>query len=171
MKNNIFLLFLFLISNFIKAQDYYEEILRYNNGRIKSIVMYNSQNIKEGETTNYYSNGAIQSIIPYINGDINGILESYHPNTRLESRGMMVNNLQEGVFEYFYKNGNLKARILFVNGKPNKIANCYDKKKNNIYCGPFNMGNGEIYIYSENGVLIKKDHFKNGELIKSEIIN
>ena len=165
-----FLLLLF-ISQSIFAQGFYEEILRYNNGRIKSIITYNTQNIKDGETINYYPNGITQSIIPYINGEVNGIIESYHTNQKLESKGMIINNLQQGVFEYFYKNGNPKARILYVDGKPNKIANCYDKKKEILYCGPFNMGNGEIYIYSEDGILIQKDHFKNGDLIKSEVVN
>ncbi|QTV05158.1 toxin-antitoxin system YwqK family antitoxin [Faecalibacter bovis] len=171
MRNYITIIIFILIGNIVKAQTHYEEVLRFNNGRIKSIVTYNAQNIKDGETINYHLDGAVQSIVPYINGAINGIIETYHPNTRLESKGMMVNDLQEGVFEYFYKNGNPKARILYINGKPNKIANCYDRKGNILYCGPFNMGNGEIYIYTEEGKLFQKDYFKNGELIKSETVN
>lgn len=171
MKKHFFLIIFLLLSYISNAQNFYEEILRYNNGRIKSIVTYNDKNVKDGVTTNFHTNGAIQSTVPYINGTINGILETFYPNTRLESKGLMVNNLQEGVFEYFYKNGNPKASILYINGKPNKIADCYDKKRNILYCGPFNMGNGEIYIYTEEGVMIQKDYFKNGDLIKSEIIN
>ena len=171
MKNAI-IIFIFLLFSFpTKAQTHYEEILRFENSRIKSIITYNSQNIKDGETVNYYPNGIIQSIIPYTNGKVNGIVESFYPNGLTESLGMIINNLQEGVFKYFHSNGRPKSKIVFSNGKPNLVSNCYDKKKNILYCGPFNMGNGEIYIYSENGDLIQKDHFKNGELIKSETVN
>jgi len=169
MKINLFftLVILFIGQN-LSAQEHYEEVIRFNNGRIKSIITYNAQNIKDGETINYHNNGIVQSIIPYINGKINGILKNYHTNGYLESTGLYIDDLQVDNFEYFHRNGKLKSKISYQNGKIYKIFDCYDKRKEPLYCGPFNNGNGEIYIYDEKGKLIAKDHFKNGDFISRE---
>lgn len=156
---------LVFIQSLANAQTHYEEIIRYKNGNIKSIISYNSNNIKDGQTINYYPNGNIQSYIPYMNGNINGVVENYYKNEILESTGIIVDNLLEGKFYYFHKNGKPKSIINFEKNKPKNIEKCFDKKSNILYCGPFNNGNGEIYIYDENGNLISKDHFKNGEFV------
>lgn len=153
------------------GQTHFEEIIRYNNGTIKSIITYNANDIKDGPTYNYYSNGNLQSYIPYENGQINGVVENYYKDETLESTGMVINNLATGKFEYYHSNGRPKSTLNYVAGRPQQILGCKDRKGNILYCGPFNKGNGEIYIYEENGTLIAKDHFKNGELIKREIIN
>ena len=164
-----FLLLLF-ISQSIFAQGFYEEILRYNNGRIKSIITYNTQNIKDGPTINYYSNGMVKNYIPYENGKISGIIENYFSDGILESTGMVLNDIAAGKFEYFHSNGKSKFIVYYDSGKLSHIVGCKNAKGDLLYCGPFNNGNGEIYIYDEKGILLAKDHFKKGEFIKREIV-
>lgn len=150
------------------AQSHYEEVIRFNNGKIKSIITYNSNNIKDGNTVNYHPNTTIQSVIPFVNGKIQGIVFNYYENGNVESMGNVVNDQPQGTFIYYHRNATQKAIFEFLNGKIIQVNGCFDRKKNPLYCGPFNNGNGEIYIYNEDGKLIAKDYFKNGDFIKSE---
>lgn len=167
---NVGLFLLLFISPNTFGQGFYEEIIRYKDKSIKSIITYNENDIKDGPTTHYYLNGNVKNYIPYSNGKINGVIENYYDDGILESTGLVLNDIAVGTFEFYHHNGRLKSIIFYNQGKLTSISSCKDKNGNLLYCGPFNNGNGEIYIYDEKGVLIAKDHFKNGEFIKREII-
>lgn len=109
MKNKKYYLLLFLfISINILAQTHYQEIIRYENKRIKSILTFSNNDILDGETIHYYPNGLIKSYINYSGGKVNGLIENYYSNGNLESSGLVVNDLAENLFNYYHENGKLK---------------------------------------------------------------
>lgn len=166
-----FILILLGLGMKLFAQTHYEEIIRFNNGRIKSVISYNTNDVKDGNTIIYYPNSAIQSVVPFVNGKIQGIVVNYYENGNVESMGNVIDDMPEGSFIYYHRNGRQKAIFQFVNGKIMQVSGCFDRKKNPLYCGPFNSGNGEIYIHNDEGILIAKDNFKNGDYIKTESVN
>ena len=153
------------------AQTHYQEILRYPNKNIQSIRTFNNQEILDGETVFFYPNENIKTVLTYVNGKANGIIENYYNYGILESSGLLIDDLAEGVFEYYHENGAKKQKIYYVNNKIMGIDNCYTYRKEKVYCGVVNNGNGFINIYDKKGKLIAKDIIKNGEMLNREYIN
>lgn len=153
------------------AQTHYQEILRYKNSSIQSILTYNNQNVLDGETVHFYPNEKIKTVINFQNGKANGLFQNYYSNGNLESTGLLVNDLAEGVFEYFYENGYPKQKITFINNLIVEIKDCYTIKKQQVYCGVVNSGNGFINIYDKKGNVIAKDIIKEGKMVKREPTN
>lgn len=164
------LIIIFSFAHFAFAQTHYEEIIRDKSGNIQTIITYDKNDIKDGETLHYHPNGVLKKIIPYQNGKINGHVYHYYKNSFLESHGLIINDLQEGIFNYYHNNGRIKANMKFINGKPNQISECQNKKGKVLDCGTFTDGNGYINLYDEKGNLFGKDYFQNGELIRREMI-
>jgi len=172
----IYLKFLFLalhlfFCDFLYAQTHYQEIIRNENKKIQAIHTYNQNHILDGETAYFYPNENIKTIINFVDGKANGIIYKYHLNNILESSGLLIDDMAEGVFEYFHENGANKQKILYIKNKINTIQDCFSYKKEKVYCGAVNNGNGFINLYDKKGKLIGKDIIKNGIMVKRETVN
>jgi len=166
MKNIIFLLISFLPNSSLKAQGHYEEIIRFDNNDIKSIITYNSNDVLDGPTTHYHPNGLVKTYIEFIDGKANGFIQNYYPSGTLESTGVVNNDMADGLFYYYHPNQNLKQIILYNQNKIVDIDYCFDQKKNKLYCGKIYNGNGFINVYDKKGKLIARDQIENGIMIK-----
>ncbi len=74
-----------------------------------------------GEYKEYYVNGDIQTIMHYINGKRNGVVESYYGDNILSIKGVYHNNYQTGKWSYYDSNGKLRKEIDFKRSVPEKI--------------------------------------------------
>ncbi len=166
MKKYSFILLSILLHISLNAQTHYEEIIRYKNNNVKSIITHNSNDILDGPTTHYYPNGLIKTYIEFRDGKANGIIENYYSNGSLESTGNITNDLANGLFYYYHPNQNLKQIILYQNNKIETINECYDRKNNKLYCGTIKNGNGFINIYDKKANLIARDQIENGNFVK-----
>lgn len=154
----------------IKNAKLFEEVIRYENGKIKAIISLNEYDKKEGITYEYFPNGFLFKETAYVNDKKEGIEITYFPNSNIESKGLFFNGLAEGPFNYFYKNGKPFATLVFQNDLLLTAKDCFTSKGEIAYCGPLNNGNGVFLKYDKKGNLISKDYYKNGIYQRSEHI-
>ncbi|HAD80415.1 MAG TPA: hypothetical protein DCF99_15005 [Flavobacteriaceae bacterium] len=177
-KPSIFILILLIgcisngqmLNNNSVQKQLFEEVIRYDNGKIKSIIGLNENDQKEGITYEYFPNGLLLKETSYVNDKKEGLEISYFTNGYIESRGIYINGLAEGEFNYFYKNGKPFATLFFYNDLVISAKNCFTSKGEIVYCGPLTNGNGVFLKYDKKGNLISKDYFKNGKIIRTENI-
>ena len=162
---------LFSVSAITHAQTHYQEIIRYKNNTIQTIYTYNNQDILDGETVHFYPNEKVKTVINFVSGKANGIVQSYYYNGNLESSGIIINDMAEGLFEYYHENGAPKHKITYLNNKIVSIKDCTNSRNSELYCGTVNNGNGFINIYDKKGKLVAKDIIKDGKMVKREAVN
>ena len=116
----------------------------FPNKLLKTYYMYNKKGVLNGDSIKYYEEGNIQSIVPY------------------------KNNLVEGLIIRYYENGNIKEEVNYKNDKMNGEAKSYDEngKLNGrtIFKDDIKL---EEEVHKENE--IRKNTFKNGEVVKQDI--
>ena len=116
----------------------------FPNKLLKTYYMYNKKGVLNGDSIKYYEEGNIQSIFPY------------------------KNNLIEGLVIRYYENGNIKEEVNYKNDKMNGEAKSYDEngKLNGrtIFKDDIKL---EEEVHKENE--IRKNTFKNGEVVKQDI--
>lgn len=154
----------------VQAQYHYQEIVRYKNGKIKSILTFNANHQLEGESIQYYPNGMEKSVTYYKNGIVDGLVMNFYQNGMTESVGTVIQNLANGHFEYFHENGKPKQKILYYNNLVIGVSDCFTVRSEKVYCGVVNSGNGFINIYDRKGNLVAKDIFKEGKIIERTYI-
>lgn len=148
----------------------FEEVIRYENGKIKAIIGLNEFDKREGITYEYFPNGLLYKETAYLNDKKEGFEITYFPNSFIESKGLFINDLAEGSFQYFYKNGKPFATLIFQNNLLVTAKDCYTSKGEIVYCGPIKNGNGVFLKYDKKGILISKDYYKNGIYQSSELV-
>lgn len=124
----------------------------YKNGKLKE-----KKELKQGNGVfkTYYENGVLQESGKYEDEYIRGYIERFYENGNIKEKGEIYefdkqfqNSDSEfkkmGKFECFYENGNIKERGVY---------DWYGKK------------DGLFEYFSKNGKLIKKENYKDGELI------
>ena len=97
----------------------------------------------------------IVAIIPYNNGNSNGIKYEYYSNGQLSFKNMNVNNKMNGEAEHYYLDGKLQSHRYYEN---DIIKNDTEYQKNGIMFRTFKMTeglNGISTVYYENGKDIK----------------
>jgi antitoxin component YwqK of YwqJK toxin-antitoxin module len=95
-----------------------EKIVYYLDGRIKSILRYNSK-IMEGESLWFYSNGNLEQKVPFIKGKANGNAFYFYESGAIKSHRHYTNDSLNG-YVTDYKDdsiGRIKTVVLYDNGK------------------------------------------------------
>ncbi|WP_322969608.1 hypothetical protein [Faecalibacter sp. LW9] len=171
LKFNLYL-GVFLITSLLQlqAQSHYQEIIRYENKKIKSVFTYNSNHQLDGETIHYYPNGLEKSVINYKNDKVDGEVMNFYSNGMTESVGTVTQDLANGQFEYFHENGKPKQKIVYYNNLVVGILDCYLPNGDKVYCGVINSGNGFINIYDRKGNVVAKDIFKEGKMVERKYV-
>lgn len=67
----------------------------YRKRKMKYKKKY-KEGIRSGDTRFWYPNGKLESIEPYSNGKINGVITRYHESGKIKSRIHIVNNQRGG---------------------------------------------------------------------------
>jgi antitoxin component YwqK of YwqJK toxin-antitoxin module len=117
----------------------------YENGVIESESNY--QNGKpEGLKVTRNESGTVLEEANYHHGKYDGEFKGYNETGELYTQGIFKNDSQEGVWTWFHLNGKKEAEVTFVNG----------------------MKEGEEIFWSETGDIVKREHYKNGELTSEE---
>jgi antitoxin component YwqK of YwqJK toxin-antitoxin module len=112
----------------------------------------NSQIPFTGVVPYYYDNGQLEYTKPYIDGKLQGLVQTYFPIT---------DDTPEGAVE----RGPLKSQVNFVAGKKDGFAQYY-RKNGQLETKKYFTGglqDGVQFIYRKNGALESKKHFKDGK--------
>lgn len=114
----------------------------------------------------YFENGKIKTEEPYKSGIFEGLFKEYSSNGKLYQEGTYHNNSMTGVWKTYYDTGELKEEVQFVDNNENGPFREYFKNGKVKYEGTYKGGDfeeGEMKVYSEDGILVKKLDCKKGK--------
>lgn len=117
----------------------------HENGQIKSTGYY-TEGQKDSLWQWYDESGILSGTGMFKDGVENGTWMHYYPDGIVSDSGTYLDGLKEGLWEYYHENGGLKNAI---NYKADKM-------------------HGEKILVSAAGVVVKVDHYENGELIEQD---
>jgi antitoxin component YwqK of YwqJK toxin-antitoxin module len=94
----------------------------------------------------YYTNGALNEEVTWVNDVRNGPWKMYFSDGKLKLDGNIVNDVWQGMFKYYFVGGNI------------------------YYTGMFkdNVKDGIWMEFNEDGQGVKKETYQNGILLKTE---
>lgn len=130
----------------------------YDSGELYETGNY-KEGILEGIRKLYYISGNLKTEETYKSGHFDGLWKGYYENGNLKLEGYYVNNSMEGEWKGYYENGELKEVVTFSNNLENGpfieyYPNANIKAKGHYYEG--DQEHGELLLYNEEGVLVKK---------------
>jgi antitoxin component YwqK of YwqJK toxin-antitoxin module len=139
----------------------------YDNGAIYQEESYKDGKLN-GEQTTYFDNGKIKTRISYkddfvwqvlVTNDTlgnkldeltidngNGVLNTYYPNGKIQSKTDFVNGMPNGKSKFFFESGKEQGYVTMVDGQKN----------------------GELLFFHENGQIARKALFKNDIIIEKK---
>lgn len=139
----------------VKVGDYR---LFYDTGELYETGHY-TDGLLDGIRKLYYISGKIKTEETYKSGIFEGVWKGYYENGNLKLEGNYVNNSMEGEWKGYYENGGLKEVVTFSNNLENGpfveyYPNNSIKAKGHYFEG--DQEHGELLLYNEEGVLVKK---------------
>lgn len=143
----------------------------YGNAQYYRIISNDTSGKYQFFVRDYYVSGQIQMTGNYksINPDYKlGEFYYYYQNGQLQIECSYHKNKLEGKYLEYYKNGQLKSSMYYKNGLLNGLEKSWSaegklKKEVEYKDG---LKHGEFISYYDNGRLIRRDIYKNDELIK-----
>jgi antitoxin component YwqK of YwqJK toxin-antitoxin module len=137
----------------------------YSNGIKKSEGAYNDKNQRQGVWKFYHQDGIIKSTENYINGIVEGQIETYYTNGSIETRKNFAKNLLDGEQLVFYPTGvtekTLEYKADIENGKEKHFhANGKINYEINVVNGKYE---GDLALYYMDGHIKQKAFFKEGK--------
>ena len=150
----------------------------------------NSGSLQDGNYSEYYDSGSLQSVLSISNNNLNGASKFYFDSGKLKREGTFVDGKEEGISklfdangditgtsEYkdgrkngetklFYKSGNVKAVLAFSDGKVDGVQKTFYEsgKPQTIVNFSNGLRNGSIEEYYETGKPMMKGSFVNDAL-------
>jgi antitoxin component YwqK of YwqJK toxin-antitoxin module len=111
--------------------------------KLENGIMYYDGEKFTGTTVKNHENGQLKRKASFINGELNGVCESYHENGELEGRSFFKDGKPEGVWMEYFENGQLKAKRPYKDGQTH----------------------GVVEYYLKNGLLHDKEFYINGKRV------
>ncbi|MFC2111406.1 toxin-antitoxin system YwqK family antitoxin [Bacteroidota bacterium] len=163
----------------IKYKNGLKNGLRNTYHEDEKISEYFVDNVKQGLTTIYYSDGKVKKTINFKDGREHGISTEYDKNgiiiTVIEyKRGFIVDQefinrtnkdgSKQGKWKYFYPNGNLKIEGWYSNGMKNGYFKEYDKTEKLIEIKKYVNDELQIDVEELKEYEIRKDYYPDGKI-------
>jgi antitoxin component YwqK of YwqJK toxin-antitoxin module len=137
-----------------------------SNGSLES-KWRERQGKKEGEETVYFEEEMKPKIsIHWENGQIHGLVQTWYPNGKFESRREFSKNEKMGTSTGWYADGNLMLVEEYDQG--DLVSGLYYKKGESHPISTVVKGNGTALIYDKSGVFLKKVIYQNGKPNRDE---
>ncbi len=104
----------------------------WENGKLSSYSHFSSEGINDGAYILYHENGQMSMRIPYVEGKLQGIGESWHENGKRESLGTLKDGAYCGAYTEWHPNGKVKAKGTYEVGVKTGKWLYYDEKGKRI---------------------------------------
>lgn len=136
----------------------------------------------DGEWISRYPSGLIMNRKHFEEGMLNGNWQTYYEGLpqQLWIEGKYHNNAKTGVWKEYYSNGQLKLEgrfnedikaIIITDNNIDSLQSIYKDEILEYYLSanlPFNFKSGIWNYYSDDGKLLKEEHFEEGIIIKNK---
>jgi len=133
----------------------------YNDlGRVVSEGIIDEEGNRNGEWTDYYTDGKIRAKGNYLNNQRSGKWTFYYKNGKVEQTGEYIRGRTTGIWTWYYENGTIEREESFFNGKEDGILVEYSEEGRIITRGDYVEGEKEGEWYYKVG-----DHIEVGSYI------
>lgn len=151
---------------------YNYDIIYHDNGSLSGIISKRN-NIYDGITRKWFSNGILSHTYYCVNGKICGLYEEHHTNGKMRikyttlTNGMVIGNSYE-----WYSNGQLYKECQRRDGYtlyPSKITSWYDNgnMKSQYNYDINGNGHGALIDYNSDGTITCIQHYNTGHIVRS----
>lgn len=123
-------------------------------GSYISIDKYDdSKSVFTGIITSYYDNGAVKSSVNYVNGILEGEMETYYEDGQLMSKEYFIGGKRNMVSSFFHSNGIPQATIEYKDDLISGKYETFDEQARSLFSGTIidNTFTGTIASYNDNG--------------------
>lgn len=151
-----------LIERYSRKKDNYAKhgkYLRFHpDGKVFEERNYKND-VLDGESKVYFSNGQLDYIENHKDGQYEGLYQKYFENGQLSNEGQYVDNQMSGVWKRWYEDGTLREEVTFASNNENGPFKEYHPNGQLKAVGEFIDGDneqGELLLYDENGEVIEK---------------
>jgi antitoxin component YwqK of YwqJK toxin-antitoxin module len=137
----------------------------YDEGKIASTTFYdrNGDLKKTGYHEVFNENKSLISASNYNQeGQLHGWHRTYYPNGKIEKEIYYEEGLPHGEARLFFTSGQLQQQLQYKGGKIWKVISCFSRTGKPLEAGSLNNGTGTLLIYSDNGKLLREEHYVNG---------
>ncbi|HOY30965.1 MAG TPA: LytTR family transcriptional regulator DNA-binding domain-containing protein [Bacteroidales bacterium] len=181
--------------NFINDKPTGEFIYFYPDGKTKALTIY-SDSGRRAQTVMYFNNGKKNAEGVYVDRKKDGLWIYYGTNEKKISEENYKNGVKEGIWKYFYDDGKinrmenyknnllngecmdfyadsiLKQKSTYVNNKLNGKFQYFYNSGKLLFTGIYknDLKDGEWMFFDEKGLGDRKLTYKNGSLVKEEIL-
>lgn len=136
----------------------------YPDGATQSIIHYKGKKEHGKSTYFYHKPNTVEIEIEMKNGKRNGEFRRYFENGLLDTYCIYVNDSIEGLEVMYLPNGNKSQEFNYIHGRKNGIHKAYHIDGNIKIEGGFkdDMFDGKWTYYDERGVVVGEGTFQNG---------
>lgn len=131
---------------------------------LMEIAFYHNDTL-DGKRILFSEKGDTQIVETYDKGLFEGPYSAFYENGKMEFYGKYQRNSMEGVWKRYYESGQLMESVTFANNQENGPFVEYNENGTLKAEGNYKDGDnedGDLRVYDENGVLIRKMKCKNG---------
>jgi len=118
-----------------------------------------------GERRLYGEGGVLDIVERYVDGAFDGLYQKFHPNGQVKFEASYITGILSGETKSYYESGQLKEIVAFKNNEENGPFEEYHPNGKIKAKGQYLDGDnehGELELYDENGILIKKMNCEKG---------
>ncbi len=150
MKNLLFLIFL-LLATTTQAQNIPQNPNKIDKNNLKqgkwttfynvewqlttqkdSIMYYAVGEMKDNQKNGTWTffeakKGTKMLVMPFVNGQENGLSTAYQSNGQINSQGIFTNGMRQGIWYYYHPNGKLRKEIMIRNNVKIGVEKEYDE--------------------------------------------
>jgi antitoxin component YwqK of YwqJK toxin-antitoxin module len=90
------------------------ETIRDTNASFYNLIVYR-HGVPYGPIKVYYKSGELRSLVPIINGNLNGVERKYYKNGKLYEETYWKDGMLNGSSKIYYENGKLEQEAIYVN--------------------------------------------------------
>ncbi len=150
------------VAYFIEGVQHGPYVSYHENGTLNIKAFYVLGKL-EGRYERFYKNGTLAAEGRYQDGTPHGQWQYYYQNGKLASKGKLVENKFEGSWYFYYPNGQLKQIEVWRNFLLFDVGTFYTPNGGTRKTGTFTRGNGELWVYYEEGEIAQKTTYYNGK--------
>jgi antitoxin component YwqK of YwqJK toxin-antitoxin module len=145
--------------------------VRYEELTVSDGVAYYENEPFTGVAEMYSSGEVLLNEQEYLNGLKEGSWSVYHPNGKLQKKGLILNGKEHGEYKEWYSNGNLKYEYHYDQGlKTGKWLSWYeDGTRYTERNFENNQLNGKVLVWDTEGDLAKEYDYVRDRLVNSEM--
>jgi hypothetical protein len=116
------------------------EVFRYASGAAKQKIPYNKEDRRHGDMEFYYPDGRIEKVIPFVNGEISGVMHEWYSSGIKMFEGEYQNKMPRGVHSAFTSAGTPSILTVYSHDGTKLFMSGFDVRGKVVYSAGYING-------------------------------